>query len=587
MRMKARQVRWIQRIGYSIALLFLLTGIAYATWYLAHDYVTLRDAYLTQAPFYRSTHWATDFFTPQTKVAGDRYAALGILLALLAGSYLLYSWRQTERHPAPSVRQHISRRDLLALATLSLLQLSLWAYANYLLPPAYDEVFSAMHAAGAGPFRALTYYMLPNNHVSFNVLNGTLFGWWTDDLVLTGRLISLAAYLALGALQYCWLRTLLHDRFAAFALVVLVAVLLPVWGFAAQARGYMLLLLFSWGAFVAVWRYASGRPDSPDSYRGGRMQWLLSGCCLLAYATVPVFLYLHLALLGWISLGWLRARRVDWSLIASQLVAGVGIFLFYLPAISFSGLGAITSNRYVAGGQQGVGEFAEKFLPTLPDYVNYLALDVAAGVPWLLPLLALLPLTFCWARNRAFRRLATFYVLLLSITLATVLLMRAVPFHRTLLFQLQFVGLFIACLPLAGRVFTSTGGSASMQQRPLRWRKGWLRGVAVGWLLLAGGLVWVTPEKFSLHLYYYDIVPTYRSVRGLVEQVPAGARVAGSDEAFYPLYMLRRERHSLTSMPVADYYVKRPGEALPEGGWNLVGQNAEYELYILYIRRGE
>ena len=572
MRMKARQVRWLQRIGYGIALLFLLTGIAYATWYLIQDYANLRDNYLAQAPFYRSTYWTTDFFTPQTKVVGDRYAALGILLALFAGGYLLYSWRQTERHPAPTVRLHFSRRDLLALAILTLLQLSLWAYANHLLPPAYDEVFSAMHAAGAGPFRALTYYMLPNNHVLFNVLNSALFGWWTDDLVLTGRLISLAAYLALGALQYCWLRTLLHDRFAALALVVLLAVLLPVWGFAAQARGYMLLLLFSWGAFVAVWRYQNGR--------GRGMQWLLSGCCLLAYATVPVFLYLHFALLGWIVLGWLRTRRVDWSLIASQLVAGVGVFLFYLPAISFSGLGAITSNRYVAGGQQGVGEFAAKFLPTLPDYVNYLALDVAAGVPWLLPLLALLPLTFWWAPDRAFRRLATFYALLLSVTLATVLLMRAVPFHRTLIFQLQFVGLSIACLPLAGRVFTSTGGSASMQRRRQWWRQGWLRGVAVGWLLLAGGLVWVTPEKFSLHLYYYDIVPTYRSVRGLVEQVPAGARVAGGDEAFYPLYLLRRDGQPLTSVPVADYYVKRPGEALPGGEWNLAGQDAEYELYV-------
>ena len=572
MRVKASWVRWIQRIAYGIAVVSLLAGIIYAIWYRIQAYVILRDTYLAQAPFYRSAHWATDFFTPQTKVAGDRFAALGIILALLAGSYLTYYWRRMERHPAPTLQLHVSQRDVLAFVTLTSLQLSLWAYANHLLPPAYDEVFSAVHAAGAGPFYALTYYMLPNNHVLFNVLNGALFGWWTDNLVLTGRLLSLGAYLALGVLQYFWLRSLLHDRFAAFALAALLAVLLPVWGFAAQARGYLLLLLFSWGAFVAVWRYTSGR--------GRGMQWLLSGCCLLAYATVPVFLYLHLALLAWIGMGWLRARRVDWTLLANQLVAGVAVFLFYLPAISFSGLGSITSNRYVAGGQQGVGEFATKFLLTLPDYVNYLALDVAAGVPWLLPLLALLPLVFWWTRDRVFHRLAIFYALLLSVTLATVLLMRAVPFHRTLIFQLQFVGLTIACLPLAGRVFTSIGGSAPMQQRPLRWRKGRLHGVAVGWLLLVGGLVWVTPEKFSLHLYYYDIVPTYRSVRGLVERVPAGARVAGSDEAFYPLYLLQRDGHHTTSVLKADYYVKRPGEALPVEVWNLAGRDAEYELYI-------
>ena len=539
---------------YGVTLLFLLTSIAYATWYLTQDYATLRDAYLATGPFYRSTHWTTDFFTPQTKVAGDRYAALGILLALLTSSYLIYSWRRAGRYPTPNLQLPLSRPDLLLLAILALLQLSLWAYANHLLPPAYDEVFSAVHAAGAGPFRALTYYMLPNNHVLFNVLNGALFGWWTDSLVLTGRLISLAAYLALGALQYCWLRTLLHDRIAAFALAVLLAVLLPVWGFAAQARGYMLLLLFSWVAFVAVWRYKSGR--------GRGMQWLLSGCCLLAYATVPVFLYLHLALLGWIVLGWLRARRVDWSLLASQLVAGVGVFLFYLPAISFSGLGAITSNRYVAGGERGVGEFAAKFLPTLPDYVNYLALDVAAVVPWLLPVLALLPLLFWWSRMVELRRLTTIYLLLLIMSIGTVLCMRAVPFHRTLVFQLQLTGLVIALLPVS--VF-ALGKKA-------------LRTTAMGWLLVAATLVYFTPPKFSLHLYYYDIVPTYRSVSGLLDQLPPGAMVGWSDEAFYPRYLLGRRR-GVTGGGEVTHYFKRPAEPLLTGRWERVGADTEFEVW--------
>ncbi|CAH1001411.1 hypothetical protein LEM8419_02314 [Neolewinella maritima] len=550
--------RSIPRLAYGLAVLFFLSNIVYAAWYLSQDYTTLRDAYLATGPFYRDAFWTTDFFTPSTKAAGDRFAAVAILLAVAVLVYLGYCWRHAEQRAAPAIRVPVKRDDILPLLCLATVQLGLWVYGNQLLPPAYDEVFSAMHAAAPGPLRALTYYMLPNNHVLFNVLNGTLFGW-ADDLVFTGRLISLLAYLLLGVLQYVWLRSLLSDRLAALALTLFLAVLLPVWGFAVQARGYALLLLFSWGAFLAVWQYVSGR--------GRGMRWVFAGCCVLAYATVPVFLYLHLALLIWIVRDWIRRRRIDWQLIATQLVAGVAVLLVYLPAITYSGLGAMVDNRYVAAGEEGGVAFARMFLPTLPHYVNYLALDIGSVLPYLLPLLALLPLLLVFAQRVLLRRLAIIYLIVLCSTIGTVLVMRAVPFHRTLVFQLQFVGLLIACIPLAAWEWTV--GS----KLPRRW----LRLVAVGWLLLAGALIWLTPAKFSLHLYYYDIVPTYQSMTTLLDQLPTDAKVAGSDEAFYPLYFIQSDGEVLPS--AATYYVKRPTEPLPEGRWELVGQDREFEVY--------
>jgi len=51
----------------------------------------------------------------------------------------------------------------------------LWIWGNKMAMPAYDEVFSAQNAAGIHPFQCVSYYMLPNNHLLFNLLNGLFF----------------------------------------------------------------------------------------------------------------------------------------------------------------------------------------------------------------------------------------------------------------------------------------------------------------------------------------------------------------------------------------------------------------------------
>ena len=577
------------RIVYAVAGLWLLLGTGYAAWFLLHDYASLRDFYLGLGPLYRWPYWTTDFFTPITKAAGDRLAWVGLVAGPLALLAVGRAWRgyplQEDR-----LRLPLARPDLPYVLVLNGLLLGLWWVGHSRLPPAFDEVFSAVHIAGAGPFVALSYYMLPNNHVLFNVLNALLFGG-VDELVLTGRLISLMAYLLLGVLQYGWLRGVLGQQFAAFALTVLLAVVLPVWGFAVQARGYALLLLFSWGAFIAAWRLVRS-----SGGRGRRMETVLASCCVLGYATVPVFLYVHLSLLVWVGWSWLRRRRVSWGLVGSQAVAGVAIFLFYLPAISFSGLGAIAGNRYVAAAPgQSVPDFAQRIVAALPDYVNYIALDLAAALPYAIPLLALLPLAFLLVSAGPWRELGRFYLVLLVTTLAVTIGMRAMPFHRSIIVQLQFVGLLLALLPVAGwwkgyagagvvrgegaytrltsRAYLSIGAYALQGVRTVR------GGIALGWLLLAAWLAWRTPQKFSLHLYYYDIVPTYRAVEELIDRIPAGSRIGGADEAFYPLYLVK-DRNTTTPEDPITYYLKRPEEDVPLG-WELVTEAVGFELWYV------
>ncbi|MBB4079115.1 hypothetical protein GGR28_001732 [Lewinella aquimaris] len=553
--------RSASRVAYLVAASCFLAGTGYAAWYLSRKYDNLVVFYMQRDAFYRDAQWTTDFFTPTVKHAGNAFATIGIVVGLISLAYLYRSWRKRERRGFATSRFSVPRVDVAVISSIAMIQGALWWYGNGLLPPSFDEIFSALNAAGEGVFRSLSYYMLPNNHLLFNALNAAAFGSM-GDLLLTGRIISLVSFIALGAIQFFWLKGVIKNRWLAGAVIVLLSVLLPVWGFAVQARGYLLLLLASWLAFVGLWHYLGS----------GKARWrgLFAVGSVMAYATVPVFLYVHVAMLCWVLTDWIKERRIDYQLLISQLIAGAAVLMFYLPALTFSGFQSITANRYVAAGTEEYGAFAARFLPTLPDYANYSTQELAEVFPWLMSLLFLLPVVAWWrSRVKGYRRLACFQLLLISCTVVTVLLMRAVPFHRTIIFQLQFGGMVVALFLIWGIV--ALGRRLRVKGTPI---------AAATVLLSALYLALDTPQKFSLHLYYYDIVPTYTAVAELVSQVPTTARVAFSDEGFYARYLGKNREITVVEDPaVAEFYMKERREPLPEGNFELVGSAADIELY--------
>ncbi|MEJ7664465.1 MAG: hypothetical protein WKG07_35595 [Hymenobacter sp.] len=159
------------------------------------------------------------------------------------------------------------------------------------VPPAYDEVFSAVYCAGSGSLLTTwSYYMLPNNHVLFNLLNGGLFGWLHQStwLVPTGRLLSGLAYAGTLAVIYRLVAGLTGQRGVGAVLAVLAGLQYSLWGFGFQARGYALYALLHWvalGTLLAYWR----QPRQP--------KWLVINMLAVAagYAVVPTFLFYHAA----------------------------------------------------------------------------------------------------------------------------------------------------------------------------------------------------------------------------------------------------------------------------------------------------
>src|SRR5207247_1577156 len=103
-----------------------------------------------------------------------------------------------------------------------------WFLGNAAAKPAYDEVFSAQNIAGVHPFQAASYYMLPNNHIFFNLLNGTLFHGATDK-VASGRVLSLLCYLGLITALYCWIKKLTGNYLMTCIVTLVLATQFPTW----------------------------------------------------------------------------------------------------------------------------------------------------------------------------------------------------------------------------------------------------------------------------------------------------------------------------------------------------------------------
>ncbi|MFD1470655.1 hypothetical protein ACFQ48_20685 [Hymenobacter caeli] len=531
-----------ERAGRAAGAALLVLGALALLAYLLTPYAALRDWYLGRTPdLYRAATWPVAFFTPAVKARGNGLA--GLALVGLAGRW----WRHRNRPlpaagPAPAAPL-LSRADAPWLAGLLVLAAGLWAWGATRVPPAYDEVFSAVFCAGSGSvFVAWSYYMLPNNHVLFNVLNGTLFGGLHNAslLVFTGRALSGLAYAGTLAVVYRLGTALSGRRWAGAGLAVLAAVQFSLWGFGFQARGYALYALLHWVALATL----LGHWQQPR-----RRGWLVANAWAVAagYATVPTFLFYHAAQLLAAAAEQLRQRRFDGRFWACQAGALALAGAFYLPVLGFSGLAALAANPYVLPAKGPLGAFVAAAWPDVKGYAAY-----CFGGVWPAYALALLPLALLACRP--WRRLGLLYLAWLLVLAGGTLALRHVVFHRNLL------GLFSVALVLGPLAVGALLG---------RWRRwaGALGAVALG-VWLAVGFVRHSPMRDATNLYYYNIADTYALAQQRLWGLPAGASVAFAEESFYPYWLYQRGGGQAAhpahrpAYPAA-YYITAPNDGLP------------------------
>lgn len=534
----------LQRLSQAAAIGLLLTAAGAGVAYLLAPYAVLRNWYLGLTPhMYRAAAWPTAFFTPAVKMQGN-WLVLVALAGLLGTALAHWRWPQPVL-PAP--RHRWGRADAPWLALLLVLAASLWGWGAVQMLPAYDEVFSAVYCAGSGSVLvAGSYYMLPNNHVLFNVLNGALFGPWlaAPGLLWAGRGLSGLAYAGTLVVVYRLGAGWAGRRWAGAGLAGLAAVQFSLWGFGIQARGYALYALLHWVALagaLAYWR-------QPRRRAALRVQ---AGAVALGYVAVPTFLFFHAALLLVGAVEQVRQRRVDglfWRFQAGSVgLAG----LLYGPLLGFSGLAALTANAYVRPAAEGWGAFVVGAWPVLRTYATYCFGEVGWG-PWPAYGLALLPLALLAARPH--RRLGLVYLAWVLVLLAATLGLRRVVFHRN---ALALFSLALVLGPLAVGVWLG------------RWRR-WA-GIAGALLLgtaLAVNFAWHNPVQQAANLYFYDLPGSYQAARQRLDKLPAGASVTFSEGSFYPywLYLQAGGQAPHPAQPprqATDYYLTTPSEALP------------------------
>ncbi len=554
------------------ALLAVATGVyalGFSAWYWLHDHASLASWYLRlDTCLYRQAEWPQLFFTPGVKAQGNGFCAVAFLVGI---GLLGYAWKEIWR-----------KRPVLSMALLSPANdayswhmpiglvaagMALWAFSYWHTCPAYDEIFSAVHGAGAHPFQAMSYYMLPNNHLLFNTLNSLLP--WTDDKVTSGRLWSLAAFLATQQLMWAILRRCLPQD-VALNLTLLLSAAFPTLGFASQARGYSMMLLAGWALCWALFRYIA-----TEHPRYGRM-WVAATTA--GYATVPVFLYFHLALSVWALWGAWRQRRWLPAFWRYQLLAAGFTFLFYLPALCFSGWEALAANKYVR--PEGVSwmQFGSQLAALVPFFMDYGFGGLLAHHKIGLAVVYLAPLALWCSRNRLHRAVAWFYLSLWSCAFAVVWGMKKMPFTRNLVIQ------YSMALAVMGYALF-----ALLQ-------KLWPRRCAVAkWIFhitMLCGLAWFLhkfPQIAGEQLYFNPANQLYAQHCQDVAQLPQNTPITFSDECFYWYYLYQKAGGQARRCPQGDEYwwVTRAYEPPPDstsGAFELAFLS-QMEDYVVWKRR--
>ncbi|GAA4466949.1 hypothetical protein GCM10023093_21920 [Nemorincola caseinilytica] len=447
--------------------------------------------------------------------------------------------------PTQQIRIDLSGWGWYCGITAIALAAGLWQWQ--MMPPAYDEIFSAVNASAMHPFRTLSYYMLPNNHILFNVLNGLLFGWH-QHLVGTGRVLSLLAYVGISLTCFRWLYGLMNSRPFAFIATLCIMFQFATWGMSAQARGYECQLLCGWLAFASLYAFVQRQ-------RGTYMR-INALANLAGYALIPSWSYCYMAQLLFVAPYLLWNRHMALRYMRYQAATLACVFLFYLPALCFSGKAALTGNKYVRPAHMSA--FLPQFAGLGKNFISHCFSGLAAEGSILSYILFAMPLLLLFTGRKMDRLVTGFYVAIWAGYLVVSLLVRHTPFHRTLIVQFSISMGIVAytCFVMAGIIST------------------YARRIRMTVMILLFAIPMLSFSIYELRydrnnvnfgLYGNDVNGIHNGITRDLGIIPAGSTIAFSEESFYCYYHCHRlgYKASRCATGTEEYYIKRTDEPLP------------------------
>ncbi len=529
-----------------LLLLPLLALAVFCIFYLSGNYASLAGWYESLGgPFFRSAYWRTEFFTPQVWETGKQFCAFSLFFIIPVLALSILKGKMPTRPEIPTA----DARNAGFVAGVAVL---LGVFNAIVARPAIDEYQSALFMGGAHPFRALTHYPVPNNHVLFNTLNA-LFAT-PETAFISGKILAILFYAGAGALLYLWFRQLAVGRRAATVLALLALTPFPVWGFSGQARGYTLYLLAHWWTLLLATRYL--QTEAP------RTLFWFPVALLVGYAALPTFIYFHLALLFWaVFLGFSR-KKIYLPFWKAQALGSLAALLFYVPLLAFSGVKALSGHRWVA--RFGWRDFSFPPLGPFRDYLTgYGAVGYALGI-----CTALLSLGLLFSKKTRWIG-ALFCALWLGCN-AVVLLMRQPSFSR------QLNGLFSVSAAIAlWAVWLLVEKTAAVFSGNYFKKAAVLVGLSG-----AVGVLALDYSRLDDALYLYKIRETEARIQALLQRIPEGATVGFTDDAFHAQALWQRSGKRVVPLSAARYRVHLKGAdpVLPSD--SLISGYGDLELFV-------
>ena len=173
----------IKKAAIYVALFVLFVGAFFSVFYLSHTYIYLVNwFYSLNSCFYKCSSFRNDFFTQKVKSAGNFYCSISLLISVFSIAYLIKLLR---RKNFAKTKINFNYSNLSWLIAICVAGFIFWLWGTTQTPPSSDEIFSAVNCAAIHPFQTMAYYMLPNNHIFYNLLNNIVFHF-ASDKVLTG-----------------------------------------------------------------------------------------------------------------------------------------------------------------------------------------------------------------------------------------------------------------------------------------------------------------------------------------------------------------------------------------------------------------
>lgn len=545
--------------------------IVFSCFYLLFDTEQLIKWYCGLNPcFYKHETWATNFFTNRIKSDGNLYCIIAIAVSLTG---LVYVPRQLRKWQPDTdgVVAIITTTDALLTVACIACSVIAWIIGNNLALPAYDEVFSAQNAAGLHPFQTISYYMLPNNHLLFNLLNSVLFHL-TDDKVITGRYISLIGYATITVLLFWWLKYMLSNRWLGFFAAITLAIQFNLWGFSFQARGYELYTLAEWGMVISLFLYLQ---------RGQKYLLVINAICIAAgYFLIPSFMYLHIAEMVFACVYFRVYRAKNRPFWKYQLSAMLLTYLLYLPALCFSGIDAIIRNKYVrpdaATKDAGIAAYIRSAKDGLAYYIDSIFSDIQVCGHSISLILFLLPLALIFdKKNKQTRLFGFFYAIMWLVFVAMIIAMRKNPFSRNMTghYSIVLAGIILLVYRISVWIFND-------KTKKIQWVLPILCMV-----VFCCHFISTNKKNLGAMLYGYDVNDTYSTLCDGLKCIPAESKVAVSTEGFLAGYICMRAGCTIHKCPDGEeqYLVKQSDEQMPAilaDKYLLMKQVYGYDVYL-------